>query len=100
MQIKRVIQDLLKQLGIYERIKSSCLYELFWKTFNNQIIEQRDQEVEFYRRTLVGFKPGDLIFDVGANHGYNKLLSFSSLGPRSWQSIPTKQIRGFYGKRF
>ncbi len=34
-----------------------------------EIIESRAQEVEFYRKLLVGFMPKDLILDVGANHG-------------------------------
>jgi FkbM family methyltransferase len=36
---------------------------------DQRVISKRAGEVEFYRGLLEGFRPGDLIFDIGANHG-------------------------------
>ena len=64
---KTTCQSLLKQAGVYERIKGSCLYDAYWTIADPQIVEQRKQELAFYRKTLVGFHRNDLIFDIGAN---------------------------------
>ena len=37
---------------------------------DRRIVADRCVEVEFYRSLLKGFQQGDLIIDVGANHGY------------------------------
>jgi FkbM family methyltransferase len=67
--LKAGAQQLLRRLGIYHRLKSSYLYDLYWGIADRKLIENRRKEVDFYRRTLDGFKAGDLIFDVGANIG-------------------------------
>jgi FkbM family methyltransferase len=46
------------------------VYDWYWAIANKAITEQRDREVQFYRRTLEGLKKGAVIFDIGANAGY------------------------------
>jgi FkbM family methyltransferase len=72
-------QNLLKRVHLYERVKASCLYDLYWTIADQKIISSRDQEVELYRNVLEGFRGGDLIFDIGANKGF-KTEIFLRLG--------------------
>ena len=81
VRIKRTATRLLGQLGLYERFKASCLYDFYWSLAEPGVITARTQEVEFYRGVLAGLRPGDLIFDVGANQGY-KTDIFLRLGAR------------------
>ena len=78
---KATCQSLLKQAGLYERIKGSCLYDTYWRVADPRIVEQRKQELAFFRKTLVGFRKNDLIFDIGANRGV-KAEIFLKLGAR------------------
>jgi FkbM family methyltransferase len=64
------MRSLLKHLPLYERAKASYIYDLFWKLADKRIIEERNNEIEFYRNLLVGFRKGDLIFDIGADGGF------------------------------
>jgi FkbM family methyltransferase len=66
---KRSLQNLLRRVGIYHRLKASWVYDFYWSIARREIIESRTQEIEFYRKLLVGFLPKDLILDIGANHG-------------------------------
>jgi FkbM family methyltransferase len=68
--LKRRVQNALKRMHVYERLRASLLYEAYWRVADPQVLRQRDREVEFYRHTLRGLRPGDLIFDVGANQGF------------------------------
>ncbi len=67
--LKRYVQAALTRLGLYQRLKGSGAYDFYWRIADRRILEDRDQEVAFYRRLLDGFEPGDVIFDIGANHG-------------------------------
>jgi FkbM family methyltransferase len=78
---KHYAQSTLKKIGLYERARASSLYELYWTVADKDIISARQKEEEFYRSILRGFRPGDLIFDIGANHGA-KATIFMSLGAR------------------
>jgi len=75
------LQSMLKRLGLYYRLKNSVLYDLYWRFADRRLIDARDQEVAFYGSFLNGFRPGDLIFDVGANEGV-KTEVFLRLGAR------------------
>ena len=74
-------QSLLKRVGLYSRVKGSCLYDAYWRIADSSLIEQRNQDLVFLRRTLAGFQKNDLIFDVGANRGV-KTRTFLELGAR------------------
>jgi FkbM family methyltransferase len=77
--IKSCVQRSLKRLGIYERTKASWIYDFYWTLADRRIVDDRRKELDFYRGLLVGFRNGDLIFDVGANQGY-KTEVFLRLG--------------------
>jgi FkbM family methyltransferase len=78
-QNRTFVQHLLRRAGIYERLKASRLYDAYWTMQDRRIIEDRDSEIQFYRRTLEGLRKGDLVFDIGANQGY-KTDMFVRLG--------------------
>lgn len=81
MSFKRCTQAFLRQIGLYQRIKSSCFYDLYWWMADKQIITNRRKEVEFYRKVLRSLNEGNLIFDIGANQG-QKTDVFLRLGAR------------------
>jgi FkbM family methyltransferase len=75
------LQTLLKRAGLYNRLKASCAYDLYWTLVDRSVIAQVYGETTFYRNILTGFRSGDLIFDVGANDGF-KTDIFLRLGAR------------------
>ncbi len=82
MQVtKRQIQSVLKRAGIYQRLKASSVYDLYWTLYNRRIINDRNKEIDFYRSLLTGFQRGNLVFDVGANAG-DKTDVFLRMGAR------------------
>jgi FkbM family methyltransferase len=68
--VKDSLRRLLEQVGVYERVKASWIYDFYWSVADERIIDDRQKEIDFYRDLLDGFRPGDMIFDVGANQGY------------------------------
>jgi len=78
---KKGLQAILRRVGLYHRLKASCLYELFWLFADRQIVDRRRIETRFYRNLIQGFKPGGTILDIGANQGA-KADSFLRLGAR------------------
>jgi len=79
--LKPYLQTALRRVGVLERLRASRLYDLYWTIVDRRIIDDRRSEVEFYRNLLAGFQKGDLVFDVGANHGY-KTDIFLRLGAK------------------
>jgi FkbM family methyltransferase len=57
------------------------VYDLYWGFANQRLLDNRAKEVEFYRKTLLGFRNGNIIFDIGANEGY-KTDIFLRLGAK------------------
>jgi len=81
LTLKPYLQRMLRRTGLYQRLKASYAYDLYWRMADKQLIDGRSKEVSFYRDLLAGFRQGDLIFDVGANHG-SKTDVFLRLGAR------------------
>jgi len=79
--VKQRVQSTLKRAGIYERVKASSVYDLYWKMADPRLIDRRNKEVDFYQDLLGKPRTGDLIFDVGANVG-DKTDIFLRLGAR------------------
>jgi hypothetical protein len=77
--LKGHVQDALKGVGLYHRLKASPAYSLYWQIMDSSLIEGRCKEVSFYHNLLQCFRRGDLIFDVGANQG-TKTDTFLRLG--------------------
>jgi FkbM family methyltransferase len=66
---KTYIQKLLKRVGLYNRLKASSVYTLYWWFADRSMIERRHKELNFYRELLSNFRKGALVFDIGANQG-------------------------------
>src|ERR1041385_2238036 len=79
--IKSRLQHALRRLRIYHRLKRSLVYDAYWSVARPALLQSRRREVEFYRRTLVGFPAKGLVFDIGANQG-QKTDVFLRLGAR------------------
>jgi FkbM family methyltransferase len=78
---KAKIQALLRQVGLYYRLKGSSLYTFYWLMADRRIVDRNRREQRFYRNLLPVYKPGDLIIDIGANQGA-KTGVFLRLGAR------------------
>ena len=97
--LKSTCQSLLKCAGVYERIKGSWLYDAYWRIVDRRWVDQRKREIDFYRKTLVGLRPNDLIFDIGANRGF-KTDIFLNLGARVIAIDPDKSNQDTLTQRF
>ena len=97
--MKAHTQAFLRQVGLYQRLKSSLVYDLYWAFANRGLLEARAKEVEFYEKTLSGFRPGNLIFDVGANQGH-KTDIFLRLGAKVVSVDPDKANQKVLRQRF
>jgi FkbM family methyltransferase len=97
--IKGGLQSLLAKAGIYERVKSSWMYDFYWSLFDRSILADRESEVNFYRQLLDGFRESDLVFDVGANQGY-KADIFLRLGARVVAVEPDDASQEVLRRRF
>src|ERR1700744_427063 len=67
--IKQRIFPALQQREIYQRIRASTAFDLYRRLLKRHQIEDRDKEISFYRSLLQGLRPGNIVFDVGANVG-------------------------------
>jgi FkbM family methyltransferase len=77
--VKSLIQTGLARVGLYQRIKASFLYNLYWRVADPTLVADSQKELGFYRHVLQGLRPGDLVVDVGANEGF-KTDTFLRLG--------------------
>jgi FkbM family methyltransferase len=69
LPLKQCAQAFLKHMGIYQRLKSSFVYDVYWSLANPRWLIDRAAELEFYQKALAGFEKGNVIFDIGANDG-------------------------------
>lgn len=69
MTVKGSLQGALKQVGLYERLRASWVYDFYWGVADRERIIGRSRELSFYHELLRGLQPGDLVFDIGANIG-------------------------------
>jgi FkbM family methyltransferase len=97
--LKKFAQTFLKQVGLYQRLKSSFVYDFYWACANQQLLDDRTKEIEFYKNTLQGFRKGYLIFDIGANQGY-KTDIFLRLGARVVAVDPDEENQKSLKQRF
>jgi FkbM family methyltransferase len=97
--LKKSAQAFLRRIGLYQRLKSSRVYDFYWAFTDRQLLDDRTKEVEFYKKTLQGFKKGDLIFDVGANEGY-KTDIFLRLGAKVVAVDPDEANQKVLRQRF
>jgi FkbM family methyltransferase len=80
-RLKLHTQNILKRAGIYQRLKASRVYDLYWSFADRSVVARTNREIRFYRNLLSGFRRDCLVFDVGANHG-TKTDIFLKLGAR------------------
>ena len=96
---KQIAQAFLKQIGLYQRLRSSCIYDWYWAFANPRLIADRTKEIRFYRTALEGFQKGSVIFDIGANIGY-KTDIFLRLGAKVIAVEPDEINQEVLRKRF
>lgn len=85
---------------MYQRLKTSVLCDIYRRlTKNDAVIRKREGDVSFYRNVLVGFKRGDLVFDIGANGG-DKTDIFLRLGARVIAVDPDETNQRILAQRF
>ena len=78
---ERLLTSFVRESVLYRRLKASVIQDLYWRLAGRHWVDERRREVDFYRSLLNGYRPGDLIFDVGANVGA-KVDIFLRLGAR------------------
>ena len=79
--LKVVFKNLLQRVGLYHRLRASSVHEVYLMIAGRRWLVGREKQLEFYRQFLTELRPGDLIFDIGANEGFKTDL-FLRLGAR------------------
>jgi len=93
------IQRMLQRAGLYHRLRTSSVHELYWRIGGKHWILAREKQLDFYRRFLTELRPGDLIFDIGANEGFKADL-FMRLGARVVAVDPDETNQSILRQRF
>jgi FkbM family methyltransferase len=79
--LKTKIQDFLRRMGLYDRLKETVAYDCYQYLRFGRPVRWRQNELSFYR-SLLGDRPQEmLVFDVGANRGQRTKV-FLQLGAR------------------
>ena len=97
--LKLEIQRLLLRLGLYYRLQASSLYDIYWSLADASLLRRIRSELNFYRSLLGGLHRGDLIFDIGANHG-SKTDIFLRLGARVVAVDPDEKNKSILEEKF
>lgn len=79
--LKQPTRTLLKRTGVYHRLKTSLLQDVYRGVTDKSWVLAREKQIDFYRHLLPELRRGDLIFDVGANEGLKTDL-FLRMGAR------------------
>ena len=93
------IQRMLQRAGLYHRLRTSNIHDLYWRIAGKHWIVAREKQLDFYRRLLTELRPGDLIFDIGANEGFKTDL-FLRLGGRVVAVDPDETNQSILQERF
>src|SRR5271168_3472899 len=93
------IQRMLQRAGLYHRLRTSSVHELYQRIVGKHWILSREKQIDFYRRLLTGLRPGDLIFDIGANEGFKTDL-FLRLGARVVAIEPDETNQSILREKF
>ena len=96
---KSQIQGMLQSAGLYHRLRTSGVRELYWNMTGGTQIAAREKQMNFYRQFLAEMRQGDLIFDVGANEGFKTDL-FLRLGARVLAIDPDETNQSILRERF
>jgi FkbM family methyltransferase len=93
------IQTILRRSGLYHRLRTSGIHDLYWRIAGKRWILARRKQLDFYRQLLTDLRPGDLIFDIGANEGFKTDL-FLRLGARVIAVDPDEMNQSILRDRF
>ena len=96
---KQNLLSILKKSGVYHRLRASFVYDLYLNLTNRKLSKDKDREAAFYRAVLDGFKPGDLIFDIGANIG-DKTDTFLRIGAQVVAVDPDEHSQAILRQKF
>lgn len=96
---KLQIQRMLQSAGVYHRLRTSSVGDLYSRIAGKQRIRAREKQINFYRHVLTELRQGDLIFDIGANEGFKTDL-FLRLGARVVAIEPDETNQSILQERF
>jgi FkbM family methyltransferase len=96
---KERAKEILKGAGLYHRLNSSSIHDLYRRVADKNWITSRDRHLDFYRELLTELRRGDLIFDVGANVGFKTDL-FLRMGARVVAIDPDETNQSILRERF
>ena len=96
---KSYLQRTLRQAGLYHRLRTSSIHELYSRIAGKRWIAARGKQLDFYRSVLSGFRSGDLIFDIGANDGFQTDL-FLRMGARVVAIDPDETNQSILREKF
>ena len=91
--------SMLKRSGIYHRLRASSVWGLYIILKNRKVFEDRERQDAFYRNITPGFRPGDLVFDIGANIG-DKTDTFLRIGARVIAVDPDPRNQAILRQKF
>ena len=90
---------MLRRSGLYHRLRSSRVHDLYWWIAGRRWILAREKQLDFYRRLIADLRPGGLIFDIGANDGFKTDL-FLRLGARVVAVDPDETNQAILREKF
>src|ERR1022692_2988904 len=97
--LKARIQRILRQIGIYDRLRESFAYDCYRRWRYGRPIRWRHNELLFYRSLLGGRSGGMLVFDVGAHRGQRTDV-FLQLGARVIAIEPDASNQRLLARRY